>query len=653
MLASAVLAQKKSPKADSNDDAVLFTVAGKPIQVSEFRYIYSKTNQENADFSEKSLREYLDLYTTFKLKVAKARQMQLDTVPTLNEELNGYRKQLSNSYLVDKEVTDKLVREVFDRMQRDVDVSHIFIAVDKNAAAADTLKAFKRAMNWHKLISSGKVSFEQMAQDSSDDKSAKDNRGNIGYINAMLPDGFYNFEKAAYSAKPGQLLAPVRSNTGYHIIRVNGSRPARGKMEVSHILFRRSDDPAKNAAIKTRADSVHQLLANGGDWDILTARFSDDKLTAPKKGYLGVFGINQYQKTFEDAAYALAKDGDISKPVETTIGWHIIRRVSQRPVQNFETEKRGLTERVKRDSRSEIAKQSMISRIKSESKYQDYPQVFEKWAARQIDTIFFTFKWKPDPAKPKDVLMRLGTQSYTVADFEEYAAKASRERMRGFGLPLKEVVDKMFKNWSDETAMAYEEAHLGEKYPEFSALMREYEEGILLFEALKQNVWDRANSDSAGLQAYFDANLKDKYKWDERARATLYTIKTDDPKIGQEIRTYAANHNSEEVLRKFNKPGETDVLTSLEKTYEKGKMKDLADVWKAGASTNLKTDNGTKTATFTKIEEILPPSGKSLSEARGYAVADYQDYLEKQWIAELRREFPVQVNEEVFRKLIK
>jgi peptidyl-prolyl cis-trans isomerase SurA len=634
----------------AQNDPVLFTVKGNPVTVSEFKYIYTKTNQDKADFSEQSLRDYLDLYTKFKLKVQKARDMRLDTVETLRGELDGYRRTLANSYLVDKEVTEKLIREAYDRMQQDVDVSHIFVACDRNAKAADTLRAYNRITAWQKMLKGG-LEFEKLAADSSEDKSAKENKGNLGFITAMLPDGYYTMEKAIYASKTGEVKL-VRSNSGYHLVKVNATRPARGEIEVAQILIRKSDAGEKNIKQKMRADSAYAALQAGGKWEDICAQYSEDKVSAAKGGYLGFFGINRYQRAFEDAAFALQKDGDFSQPVETSIGWHIIQRKSRRPLGSFEQMKRALAERVKRDSRSEIAKQSMIDRIKKESNFKEFPKVLNEWAAKQTDSVFLTFKWKPDPAKPQTALMRFNDKNYTVADFEEYCARSSRDRMRGAGYPVQETIQKLYKNWSDETAMQYEESQLDKKYPEFKSLMREYEEGILLFEALKQNVWDKANTDTVGLQNYFNANLSQKYRWEERARTSIYTLKTDDAKVLEDVRAFAAKNPSADVLKKFNKQ-DGEVLTVMEKNYEKGKHKDLLNNWKAGALTDARTDAGTKTASFMKVEEILPPAAKTLAEARGYAVADYQDFLEKQWIEELRKEYPVKVDETVLKSLIK
>ncbi len=639
--------------ASAQTDPTLFTVKGNPVTTSEFKYIYSKTNQDKADFSEKSLREYLELYTNFKLKVQKARDMQLDTIVALKSELDGYKKQLAKSYLEDKEVTDKLIREAYDRMQLDVDISHILVNCDRNKSAADTLRAYTRASNWLKMIKKG-ADFNKMAIDSSEDKSVKENKGNLGFITAMLPDGYYEVEKAIYSAKPGDVIGPIRSNSGYHLLRVNATRPARGEVEVNQILFRKGENAEKNAAKKMRADSAYAQLLAGEKWETICQQYSDDKTSAAKGGYIGFFGINRYQKVFEDAAFSLEKDGDYSKLVETTLGWHIIQRKSRRPLATFDQLKRGLAERVKRDSRSELAKQAIINKIKKEGSYSENQKVLAAWTAKQVDTVFHTYKWKPDPSKPQDVLFQYGKEKvYTVADFEDYLQRAGRDRMRGAGYPVQETINKLYKTWGDETAMSFEESQLDHKYPEFKSLMREYEEGILLFEALKQNVWDRANNDTTGLQKYFDEELKMKYKWDERARVTFYTLKTDDPKVLAKVRALAAKKSAADVIKKFNKKGKPEVLTVMEKLYEKGKNKDLGDLWKAGDMTIAKSDSSTKTASFIKIEEIMPPTTKALSEARGYAVADYQDYLEKKWIQDLRKEYPVVVNEAALKTLIK
>lgn len=632
-------------------DPVLFTIKNNPVYLSEFRQIYAKTNQEKADFSEASLREYLDLYIKFKLKVQRGRELQLDTTPAFKTEFEGYRRQLAASYLVDKEVSGKLVREAYERMQQDADISHIFIACDKNAKPADTLRAWNRAMNLYKMLQSG-TPFEQLARDSSEDKSAKENNGRLGFVTAMLPDGYYHMETAIYSAKPGETLPPVRSNSGYHVLRVHQFRPARGEVEIAHILLRKGKTGEENTRKRLLADSVYTALKSGSDWDLLCSGVSEDKMSAAKGGNIGFFGINRYQFAFEEAAFALQNDGDISTPVETSVGWHILKRIGRKGVENFEKVQRPLEEKIKRDNRIEVAKQSMIARIRTEGNFQEYPETLAKWTAGQVDSIFLTYRWSPDPAKPQTPLQRYGdAQTYTLADFEAYCLRASRDRMRGFGQPLQETVDRLYKIWSEEAALHFEESQLEKKHPEYRSLVREYREGMLMFDAANLEVRDRASADSAGLERFFQQNLADKYKWSERARVSVYTLKSDDPELLLKVRDYAAQNPSEEVLKKFN--AQETVLTVSEKTFEKGKNKDLNFVWKPGGMTNAKTDNVTKTVVFSKVEEIIPPAPKTLDEARGYALADYQDYLEKQWLEKLKAQYTVKIDEVVFKSLIK
>lgn len=651
LLAGCLLLLPLFTAAQSPQDPILFTVGNATVPLSEFKYVYTKTNQDKADFSEASIRDYLDLYVRFKLKVQNARELHLDTVSATKSELESYRRQLANSYLEDKEVTDKLVRETYDRMQQDVEISQIFVACDRNAKPADTLRAFGRALRLLQMVQRG-ADFAQIAVDSSDDKTAKENRGNIGFITAMMPDGYYLLEKAAYSTKPGTIYGmPIRSNVGYHIIKVHSTRPARAEIEVGHILFRKGENnPAKATQAKMRADSVYQALKNGANWDEL-CKLSEDKNTKDKSGYLGFFGINRYQRAFEDAAFGIEKDGGFAAPVETSIGYHIIKRVSRRGLMDYDKLKRPLTDRVRRDSRSEIARQSMIARIKREGNYSEDRKALDAWAAK-LDSSFVTFKWKPDPAKPAATLARFGdATTYTIADFEEYCSRASRERMRGAGTPNSEVIEKLFKSWTDEIALRFEESQLDKKYPEFKNLMREYNEGIIMFEALKINVFDRANTDSTGLEEYFKTVLLDKYKWDERAKVSLYTLKTDDPKVLEQLRKLAAKKPAADVLKKMNKKAE--VVSVMDRLLEKGKAKELGNLWAAGAMTDAKVDAGTKTATFYKIESIMPPTNKTLNEARGYAVADYQDFLERRWIEDLRKKYPVKIDETVLKSIVK
>jgi len=297
-------------------DPILFTVGDDEVRVSEFQYIYEKNNADKADYSKASIDEYLNLYEIFKLKVHKARENGLDTIKTLQKELEGYRKQLANSYLKDKEISSRLVEEVYKRSQKDIEVSHIFIAAEPKASSEKILNAENMINDIHgKLKRNGGSGFKGMAKTLSEDKVSSKKDGYLGYYTAPLPDGFYQFENAMYATPKGQISAPFRSKMGYHLIKVTDIREARGEMEIAHILVRKSEKGTLRVNATEKSDSVYKLLKAGKSFEALAKDFSDDKKTNTKGGYLGFFGVNQYEKAFEDAAFALKNDGDYSAPI--------------------------------------------------------------------------------------------------------------------------------------------------------------------------------------------------------------------------------------------------------------------------------------------------------------------------------------------------
>lgn len=633
------------------DDPVLFSVEDDPVLLSEFNYIYTKTNGDKADFSKKSLEEYLDLYVKFKLKVQRAKDMKLDTIPALQQELEGYRQQLANSYLVDKEVTERLVKEVYDRSQRDIDISHIMILVRPDAQPKDTLDAFKKITDLKNVIDKG-GDFGKLARTVSDDKSAKTNNGNIGYITSMLPDGFYDFESAAYDLKVGESKV-VKSAAGYHIIKVNGSRAARGEIEAAHILIRKNKKD-NGASAKTTIDSLHQVLQNGGDFDALARKHSQDNLSASKGGNIGFFGINKYEKAFEDAAFGVSTDGTYTSPIETAVGWHIIKRIRKKPMESFDIAKRKLQPKIQKDGRYEIAKMAMLERIKKDGNFKVNGNTFAKYASLLGDD-FKTHKWKPNSKKPNDEIFSLdGGVKYTLADFESYAQKNSRDRLRlGRSKPLEEIVTFLYDKFVNESLLKYEERQLDKKYPEFKALMREYEEGILLFEATKILVWDKASQDTVGLEKYFSNNRgKRKYMWNERAEVSFYSLKKESASMLKKIRKYAKKRSPKKVLSKSNK--KQKVLTHRIEIVEQGKNEVVDGLpWKKGSISATEINKRDLSNNFLKIEKILPKSPKTLKEARGYVVADYQDHLEREWVKELKKTYKVDINRAAFETLIK
>lgn len=639
-------------------DPVLFSVEGKPVHVSEFNYIYQKTNGDKADYSKKSLDEYLDLYIKFKLKVQRARDMQLDTIPTLVKELEGYRRQLANSYLVDKEVTEKLVEEGYRRMQEEVDISHIMIKLPQNPLPADTLKAYRKAMQAKSALDSGK-DFSLIAKEFSEDDNTKDKGGRLGFFAALFRTGFYEMESAAYSLQPGKYSNPVRTAAGYHIIKLNSKRPSRGEVEAAHILIR-TDKGKSDSRQKSRIDSIYTVLKTGGDFEGLAKQYSQHKQTAAKGGYIGFVTTNSpVEESFKDQVFALNKDNTYSQPFKSSVGWHIVRRISKKVPEAEDIAKRRLQTKIQnggkgrnsKNSRMELAKQSLITSIKKESGFKENMAVKAKMIAA-TDSSYLTHRWKKDLSNTSE-LFSFGNMKFSVADFNAFSKKSSTRLRRTKNASPQVVANTIYNEFVEDSALKYEESQLEKKYPEFKSLMREYEEGILLFEATKLQVWDRASTDSVGLAQFFEKN-KNKYQWKDRAVVDVYTLRANNETQVKPILKMLAEGKSQEAILAAVNTGDKQILSIQEKAYEKGRDENLDKInWKKGATTATFKNDRTKATTFMVIKELKKPGPKSLDDARGYVIADYQDFLEKQWLAELKSSYKVTTDEGVYRKLMK
>jgi peptidyl-prolyl cis-trans isomerase SurA len=634
----------------SSPDPELFRVGSTSVSVSEFKYIYSKTNGEKADYSRKSVEEYLDLYIKFKRKVSRAKSMQLDTITALKQELEGYRQQLANTYLVDKEVTETLIKEAYDRMQYDVDFSHIMLKLDRNALPKDTLEAYNKMKAIAARLKKGE-DFVSVAREVSEDPSVKNNDGRLGFMTALFPSGFYNLETAVYTTAVSGVSGIVRTDLGYHIVRVNSKRAARGETEVAHILIRKEQG---NITSRLKIDSLYRIVLAGAEFGRTAQQNSQDAATAAQGGSVGSFGIGKYEITFEDAAFGLAKDGDVSLPIETSVGWHILKRLGRKPADSYEIAKRKLKGRIQRDSRYEISNQSMINRIKTEGKFSETAGALDKFAKDQTAD-FTTYKWHAPDAKSTEALFAFANgKSYSVGDFTDYLNNNSRKRLSfPENQDVTEAVKILYCDFVGETCLRHEEKQLDTKYPDFKALMREYEEGILLFEATKRIVWDKASSDTLGLTAFHDKN-KDRYKWDTRAVVSNYAVKEAGKDKLADIQKYIKKKGYEKVLSKFNEK-DKEIVQVRTQTIEKGKNKamDALPVWEVKALTATEVNARDNSMNFMKIEKILPPSLKTLAESRGYVVADYQEFLEKEWLTELEKAYPLQLNKNIVDRIIK
>ena len=631
------------PLTAQQDDEVLFTVDGKPVTVGEFRYIYTKTNGEEATFSRESIMEYLDLYERFKLKVARARDMGLDTVVALQNELEGYRKQLADNYLIDREVTDPLVEQLYGRQQEDVDFSHILFRLPSDRPE-DTLAVYQRAQQIKDQLTV--ANFAQQAQQLSEDTYSKEQGGRIGYVSAPLPPGMHQLEEALWSAKEGEVYGPVRTAAGYHLFVRHGSRPAYGQVEIAHVLIRKDPEGGAAGAQAARAKAMEAAAAleSGRSFEEVAAEFSEDDKTSNQGGYIGFFGINRYNKDFEQAAFALTEDGQVSEVIESPVGFHLLKRISRRGIQPLEEQRPLLEAAVRQDPRFAEAQRALLQRLRHQYGTDVMDQNFATYTAT-LDSSFFDVR-KSFSTETDLPLMHIGDKTLGVSDFNAYLTRNARQRATlQRSQEVAEAARSLFDGWVEQQVQAYAEEQLEVKFPDFRALMREYREGILLFEATKLEVWDKAGTDTTGLETYF-ADHRDNYQYAPRARVQFYRLRPSDSLTVDEVLSYATGHDMEETMEHF---GRQSVVVE-EELYDAERLPEQLTM-EVGSRTHPETDPS-GTVQVHQVVAVEPARPKELDEARGYVIADYQDQLEREWVEQLRQTYQVKVNKKVLNKLI-
>ena len=774
LLACALLAfvygckTSKQPQTKGEISPTLMTLGPSQVKVNEFKYVYNKNNANAADaYSEKSLRDYLELYTNFRLKILEAEAEGRDTLPAFKTELEGYRKQLAQPYLTEKGVTESLVKEAYNRMKEEVSASHILLSVNPEAEPKDTLEAFQKIMELRKRALAGE-SFDSLASKYSQDPSAKQNHGKLGYFTSLQM--VYPFEDAAFKTPVGNISMPVRTRFGYHILKVTGRRPARGEVKVAHIMVRAAEGISKEDSIAARqkAFEIYNKLKAGESWNDLCNQFSDDYNSKSKGGELQQFASNQLGvPAFEDAAFALQRPGDISQPIKTPYGWHIIKLVEKISLKPFEEMEPSLKTKVQRDSRSDLNKTIFLQNRKKEYNYtENVPNLNMMYSTADSSLVTGSFNYKTTDKNLNSPLFVLAGKSYTVKGLYDYVKQNQKPKK---GSSPASILRGYFKNYSEKTIMDYEESQLSVKYEDYRMLYKEYRDGILLFSLMDEKVWTKAVNDTVGLKKFYESN-KSNYQWKKRNDAIVLnasdeaTIKKateilksstqyglseptfDTLKYSKGVDTVSkemqstlnrvanalkkdknliikvvAYQDQADVLgtrrldsiyaylhsKKVN-PGQlqrdsklvqdiTSIVTPSMKKPKKTKVvskpnplagkvvfqvfstspKVLEKVFNAEKPLSLEVSSGKfqpgentlldsldwkvgeysfkKGPRFVYIwsKAILDPAPKSLDEGRGQVISDYQNYLEKEWIKQLRQKYPVTLNEDEFKKLIK
>lgn len=632
----------------------LITLGDNNISAGEFMGVYEKNNVQSDVIDKKSVDEYLDMYVNFKLKVIEAENLKMDTMPKFVKEYNSYREQLAKPYFSSEEANEQLIEEAYERMHWDINAAHILVKCDVNAVPADTLKAYNRAMEIRKRIINGE-NFGDVAEDTSDDISVSDttvngrfykgNRGELGYFTVF--DMVYPFETGAYNTKEGQISLPVRSDFGYHIIKVNSKTPACGTIRAAHIFLAVNDsDPEKtDSVVKAKAYNVYnEIKKDGSNWEVIVRKYSDDKGSAANEGLLSPFKVNQIVPEFITVVKGL-QPKEISEPVKTNYGYHIIRLIATSGVKDIEDEHENIKKRVEKDMRAKVSEDVVLNRFKKENKFKEYVKVKDAFIATIDSTLKEGNYVMAEGVDTSKVLFKFGKQKYTVADFVEFIRE---NQVKQPFMSAGSYAYKLYDEYLKRSAFAYEDAHLEEKYPDFKLLVQEYHDGILLFDLMDKEVWKKAEQDTVGLENYYNAH-KDEYMWGERLKTVYATV--NHPENVARVEELVKTDLGMDSIRAILKAEEIRGVSVKIRYWQHGDNVDIDETeWKAG---ELRVIPSTvdKTTKIVRVLEVRDPEPKTLNEAKGLVISAYQQQLEEDWLNELKAKYPVTVNEKTLEKV--
>jgi peptidyl-prolyl cis-trans isomerase SurA len=616
-------------------DEVLLKVDGESIMTSEFLRVYNKNLDLVKDESQKDVDGYLKLFTEYQLKLKEAKRLKLDEDAKYQREFLRYKKQLTKNYLSENKVTDALVKEAYDRSNMDVKASHVLVRLDEGAK--DTLDAYNQVLKLRERVL--KEGFDAVKDDMHNGKTIF--LEDLGYFSAFKM--VYDFETAAYNTNKGDISMPFRTQFGYHVVQVNDKRPSRGTITAAHIMIalKQKDtllDPEQ------RINDIYKKIQQGENFESLAKQFSDDKSSAKNGGSLKPFKSGQLSSiTFEDQAFALSEDNQISQPFKTEYGWHIIKRLKLTPVQTFEELRPSLESRVKRDSRSKLINDAMVNELKKR-----YTIVFNEAAkpyfTQLLTNEYFARSWRlPEEFEKESTVFLINDRAFTYNEFGRHLMSAQRAYANR-PAEFSEVIDKELDKFFERSILQYREDNLELENEDFANILKEYRDGLLLFDLMEKEIWNKASKDTLGLEAYFQKHTS-KYQWNERVDVIIASS-GNKSNAEQALNLMKKQKSEEEIKSTLNTEKENNIIftkgvfnindSKLPKDFE---IKEgISEIYEHNGAFHV-----------INVIAILPAGNKTLEEAKGNVINDYQEELEKNWIDSLYQNFSVEVNDKALK----
>lgn len=625
---------------------VLFTIDEKPYYTDEFTRVYNKNLDLVKDESQKDLNQYLELFVGYKLKINKAYQLGLQNNTQYQNELKTYRSQLAKNYLTDSKVTQELIEEAYTRSLNEINAAHILILVDENAKPEDTLKAYRQILDIRQKAIAG-ADFGNLAVEYSQDPSAKENKGDLGYFSAFRM--VYPFETAAYQTGKGQVSKPVRTRFGYHLIQVKDIRANRGEVTVAHIMILnpKSEEASEKEKAQNTIMDIYKKIQQGERFENLAQQFSEDKSSSSQGGVLNRFGSGQLSsEEFENTAFSLTKDQPLSAPFQSQFGWHIVKLVEKHPVKTIDEMQQELENKISKDERSRLITASLNDKLRKQFPIKRNEKLYAS-LTKAVTEAIYKGEWEaPDLKNFSGNLFAIQDRNVSSADFFTYILG---QQKAGLTLkPLKKLVDHLYHDFVDEQLNLYYNDNLEKEFPEFSAVMDEYRDGLLLFDLMEKEIWEKSKTDTLGLKNFYLANRMN-YMWKTRLDGVIASS-TKREVIEKARKLLKKGKTVDYIKAQLNGKDRVDIMMNLGVFEEGNEMVPKKLKFETGVSEILSDGDY---YFVTKVNQVLPSGSKTLEEAKGRAVNDYQQYLEENWVQDLKKEFTVTIHQEVFEKVKK
>ena len=621
--------------AQITENDILLTISGEPVSANEFMRVYNKNLNLVQDDSQKEVDSYLELFVNYKLKLAEAKALRYDKDPAYINEFMSYKNQLIQTYLTDKNVTDDLVREAYYRTENEVKAQHILVLLDE--VETDTLAAYSKIEAYRERFLN--EDFESLKKELHNGKSVFVE--DLGYFSAFKM--VYNFESVAYATKVGSVSQPFRTRFGFHVVKVLDKRKSKGQVSVAHIMIANTQKDTTLVA-KDRIQELHRLLLQGEDFGELAKQFSDDKSSSIRGGELKPFKSGQINsEIFETTAFELSPSNPISIPIQTQFGWHILKYINRKQVQSFEELQSELESRVGKDSRSQLVKAKMLEQLLAEYQIETPNSNLAKF---ESNLNYNTSKnvWElPSNFNKSQSFLNIKNQTHTYLDFLEFLNNNLKSIKKEW--PTSVVVKKQYASFLEKSVFRYKEENLEKENKEFSYILNEYREGLLLFELMQDKIWEGAKNDSIGLQEFYNLN-KQNYIWPDRIEGSV--ARSSKAKYIKRVRKYWAKNKSIKLIDEVLNKKQQNVIFSNGELELGHPTLPKSIPYKTGLSNVIKENSNFYVINVTALK---PTTLKTFEEAKGQLLADYQIVLESEWINDLRAKFKVVINQDVLAKV--